>query len=392
MGVIEYIFERFKGTKSGYEFLFDLDIVESEIQNAYLKKMAIDSVLNFVARTFSTTNFTFKNGKDIQKTDWDYILNVRPNKNDSASDFWQKAIYKLMFDNELLIIKTDDDQLLIADDFYKEEYAVYEDRYKGVVVKDYEFKSSFSNSEVIYLSYGNEELQVILDDLFKDYGELFGRMLQIAMRNNQIRGSLKTGSTSTWNEDTAKKMQGFVDRMYKSFNNESVAVVPLTKDFDYEEYTNKTGIQNQSADELTKLKKSVIDDVARIVGVPSALVHGEMADSENNSKAFRTQCVAPLIKKIESELNAKLITRAAYTNGLRIQINGVYTPNIFDLATASEKLVGSMILSPNEAREAHGYARVDEPAMDRYYMTKNFASDDEIKIDETDEVKGGDVD
>lgn len=389
MGLIQDIVERMRGTKSGYEWLLDLELVESDVQKAYLKKMSIDSVLNFVARTFSTAIFTFKKGKDTQKTDWDYILNVRPNKNESASDFWQKAIYKLMYDNELLIILTDDDQLLIADDFYKKSYAIYEDQFKDVVVDGYTFKSTFYNSDVIYLEYGNEELQVILDELFKDYGELFGRMLQIAMRNNQIRGSLKTGATSVINEETAQKMQQYVDRLYKSFNNESVSIVPLTKDFDYEEYTNKTGVQNQSADELTKIKKSVVDDVARIVGVPSALVHGEMADSENNSKAFRTQCVTPLIKKIESELNAKLITKKSYTDGLRVQITGVYTPNIFELATASEKLVGSMILSPNEAREAHGYDRVDDPAMDRYYMTKNFAGEDETQ--ETD-VKGGEVD
>lgn len=376
MGLIQSVIERIKGTKSGYEFLFDLDIIESDIQSVYLKKMAIDSVLNFVARTFSTANFRFKKGKDIQKSEWDYLLNVRPNKNESASDFWQRAIYKLLYDNELLIILTDNDQLLIADDFYKETYAIYEDQFKEVTVENYTFKRTFYNSDVIYIKYGNEELQNILDGLFRDYGELFGRMLQIAMRNNQIRGSLKTGQTSTWDEKTVEKMNKFVERMYRSYNNESVAITPLTKDFDYEEYTNKTGVQNQSADELTKVKKSTIDDVARIVGVPSALVHGEMAESENNSKAFRTQCVTPLIKKIESELNAKLMTNTEYSNGLRIQITGVYTPNIFELATASEKLVGSMVLSPNEVREEHGYPRVDDPDMDKYYMTKNFAGEE----------------
>lgn len=387
MGLIQSIVERVKGTKSGYEFLFDLDIVKSDIQSTYLKKMAIDSVLNFIARTFSTAKFTFKEKNNIKETDWDYLLNVRPNKNMSASDFWQKAIYKLLFDNELLIILSDDDQLLIADDFYREETAVYEDRFKEVTVKGYTFTRTFYNSDVIYIQYGNEKLQQILDGLFKDYGELFGRMLQIAMRNNQIRGSLKTGQTSTFDEKTRIALQNYVERMYQSFNNESVAVVPLTKDFDYEEYTNKTGVQNQSADELTKIKKTTIDDVARIVGVPSALIHGEMANLESNSKAYRTQTVIPLVKKISDELNAKLMTKKDYKNGLRVQITGVHTPDIFELATAIDKLVSSMAFSPNDIREELGRERVDDEKLDKYYLTKNYTENEQDEA-----TKGGDSD
>lgn len=386
MGLIKSIIERVKGTKSGYEFLFDLDVIESDLQSAYLKKMAIDSVLGFVARTFSTAKFTFKKGKDIKASDWDYILNVRPNKNESASDFWQKAIYKLMFDNELLIILSDDNQLLIADDFYQEEYAVYENQFKEVTIKDYTFQRTFYNSDVIYIKYGNEQLQSILDGLFKDYGELFGRMLQIAMRNNQIRGSLKTGQTSTFDEKTQKALENYVNKMYRSFNNESVAVVPLTKDFDYEEYTNKTGVQNQSADELNKVKKSPVDDVARIVGVPSALIHGEMANSEANSKAYRAQTVTPLVKKITDELNAKLITKTEYSNGLRVQITNVHTPDIFELATAIDKLVSSMSFSPNDVREELGRERIDDPAMDKYYLTKNYSENEQSET-----TKGGEA-
>lgn len=373
MGLIQSIIERVKGTKSGYEFLFDLDIIESDIQSVYLQKMAIDSVLSFVARTFSTAKFSFKNGKDVVESDWDYILNVRPNKNESASDFWQRAIYKLMFDNELLIVLSDDNQLLIADDFYQEEYAIYESRFTDVTVKEYTFRRTFYNSDVIYIRYGNEKLQSVLDGLFKDYGKLFGRMLQIALRNNQIRGSLKTGQTSTFDEKTRVALQNYVERMYDSFNNESVAVVPLTKDFDYEEYTNKTGVQNQSADELNKVKKAPIDDVARIVGIPSALIHGEMANSEANSKAYRTQTVTPLVKKITDELNAKLLSKKDYTNGLKVQITGVHTPDIFELATAIDKLVSSMAFSPNDVREELGRERVDDAKMDKYYLTKNYS-------------------
>ena len=36
------------------------------------------------------------------------------------------------------------------------------------------------------------------------------------------------------------------------------------------------------------MKKSLINDVCRAIGVPSALVHGEMADLEFNLKPIKT--------------------------------------------------------------------------------------------------------
>lgn len=62
-------------------------------------------------------------------------MNVKPNRNQSASEFWDMFVYKLIHDNEVLIIKTDSDDLLIADDFSRTEYAMMDDVFREVTVK-----------------------------------------------------------------------------------------------------------------------------------------------------------------------------------------------------------------------------------------------------------------
>ena len=52
-----------------------------------------------------------------------------------------------------MIVQADDGDLLIADDFEHNEYAVFEDTFTNVTVKDYQFKRSFKQSEVIHLRY-----------------------------------------------------------------------------------------------------------------------------------------------------------------------------------------------------------------------------------------------
>lgn len=373
MGLINTWINSIRGVEDS-DWLMDLDFSTETSARAYLKRMALESVLNFVGRTMSTAKFTLKQNDQKIDSDWDYILNVRPNKSYTAGDFWHKFFYKLLNENEILVILTDDDQLLIADDFVKETYAIFDDRFKQVIVQGYEFKKTFNMSDVIYLQYNNEKLNKITDSLFKDYGELFGRIIEISMRNNQIRAGVSIDTTGTANNENDRqgRLQNYINRLLSSFKNSSVAIFPKVKGVDYEEYTNKVGVTNQSLDELTKMKKSLIDDVARAVGVPSALVHGEMADLESNMKAYRNLCIKPLIKKVQDEFNAKLQTKADYDKGQRVKVSGILVPDILEFATQIDKVVSSGAFIADEVRDATGYDPLPNGEGKELIRTKNY--------------------
>lgn len=355
----------------------DLVYGDDESARAYLKIMAKNTVLDFVARTMSTLEVKFKN-KD-GTADWEYILNVRPNNDMSAATFWEKFFYRLMDDNEVLVIFTEDNQLLIADDFSRTEYAVYDDVFTGVTVKNYVFQKSFNMSDVIYIEYNNDKLDRFTKGLFEDYSELFGRIIEVAMRNNQIRGSVSINATGTANEKKdengktrTEKLQEYVDKIYQAFKTKSVAIVAKVKNIEYEEYTNKQGVSNQSLDELNKMKTSLIDDVANAIGVPTALIYGEKAELDSNLQAFRKLCLAPLMKKLQDELMAKIITKKEYKNGERIKVSKVLPVSILENATQIDKIVSSGTFLRDEVREVTDYDPLPNGEGQQLIMTKNY--------------------
>jgi HK97 family phage portal protein len=358
---------------SELEWMFDLDLTYETSHRAYLKKMALETCINFIGRTISQSDFRFmKNGKR-EYNDWHYLLNVRPNTDQSAADFWQDFIYKLIYENEVLVILTDTNDLLIADDFTRDEFAVYPDIFRDVTVKDYKFQRSFRMDEVIYITYNNEKLTTFMDGMFNDYAELFSRMIEVGLRKNQIRGIVGIDSTQSLNEENRTKLQKFIDKLFAAFSKNSVAIVPKLKGFEYDEVA--SGDNNgQSIDELTKLKKSLIDDVANILGIPNALIHGDMSEYETSIKAYIKFCIGPLVKKIEDELNAKLIDKKDYLNGSRVEVKGVTEKDLIDHAEAVDKLVASGAFTRNEVRELFGAERSDNPALDEFVITKNYQS------------------
>jgi HK97 family phage portal protein len=367
MGFLDSILRR----NSELESLFDLDFAYETTHRAYLKKMALETCINFIGRTISQSDFRYMENGKRQLNDWHYLFNVRPNTDQSAADFWQGFIYKLIYENEVLVILTDTNDLLIADDFTRDEFAVFPDVFRNVTVKDYTFQRTFRMDEVLYLTYNNEKLTKFMDGMFDDYASLFSRMIEISLRKNQIRGTVSIDSTQSLTQENQAKLQKFIDKLFNAFKNNSVAIVPKLKGFEYDETA--SGENNgQSVEELTKLKRSLIDDVANVLGIPNALIHGELADYETSIKAYVRFCNSPIVKKIKDELNAKIITKQAYLKGTRIEVFGLTEKDLIDHAEAVDKLVASGTFTRNEVRELFGAERSEDPELDKFVITKNY--------------------
>lgn len=375
-------FEKIFGRHEEASWMYDLEFFQDTTTKVYLKNMALQTNIEFLARTISQSEFRImNNNKSIKDKTW-HKLNIRPNTDLSSSDFWQKVIYKLIYENEVLIVQSDTKDLLVADSYDRKEFALYPDRFSHVMVKDFEFERSFEMGEVIYLTYNNNKLSSFVDGLFGDYGEIFGRMISAQMRNNQIRGIVNVDSSKKMDSEEIQKMQDYVNKITSSFSTNAVAVAPLTKGFEYQEVSGSTKTGSANFEDLAKLKKSLQDDVAKAIGIPPALINGELADMDNALESYIKFCIKPLIKKIEDELNAKLFTESDVINGRYIKVVGIDKKDPLEHAESVDKLVSSGTFTRNHVRVMFGEEPSDDAELDNYLVTKNY----------TGTLEGGDTD
>lgn len=368
IGFLDTVFRRNKEL----EFIFDEELLPDMSSRIHMKRLAIEICASFLGRTISQSEFRVKNGKVYEKDELYYRLNVRPNKNMTSSTFWHTVITKLIYDNECLIIHSDDDDLLIADSFNHNEYAVLEDNFTNVLIKDYEFKRSFRQSEVIHLKYRNEKLTPLIDGLFSDYGDLFGRILSSQKRKNQIRGTVDVDMQVAKSEEMQNKLQTFIDKMYKAFGGKDIAIVPQQPGFKYNE-TSGGNASGPSVEEINKVTNGFLNQVAMAIGIPISLIYGDMADVEKQTKNYMMFTVSPLLKKICDEGNAKFFTMKEYLAGNKLEAKSISYNSLFDLANAIDKLISSSAFTGNEIRMEVGYEKSDDPNLDKHYITKNYA-------------------
>lgn len=362
------------GKRQDASYIYDADFFNDDdlSQQAYIKRIALETCINFIARNFSQAEFKHvKNYKRLNDT-VDYKLNVRPNRNQNATEFWRCFLHKLIFENEALVIQTDTNDLVVADSFIDNESALYPDTFTSVTVRGYTFQRSFSADDVIYCRYSNKRLERFTDALFADYGKIFGRMIDIQMRNNQIRAAVKANLTTGTQKDKASKLQGYLDKVFNAFKKKDVAIVPVTNGFEYEELGGTKSNTQQSIDQLIKLKDDAIDTVADILGIPANLLHGQQADSSQLEKQFNQDTLQFFYDLVGRELNSKLLTQNNYQAGERIVVAGKNQKDIFSLSDQIDKLVSSGAFNRNEIRIKLG--EEPKPGLDDFVITKNYTA------------------
>ncbi len=151
MGLISWLSRKLGGSTpmSGAQIN---EALEQYFNEVHIREVAFWGTVNLIANAVSKCEFqTYVEGKETKGAEY-YLWNIEPNKNQNSSGFIHKWISKLYSENECLIIESNG-QLFVADSYIRTPYALYDDVFSQVTIKDFTFNRTFSQSEVLFLSY-----------------------------------------------------------------------------------------------------------------------------------------------------------------------------------------------------------------------------------------------
>ena len=124
----------------------------------------------------------------------------------------------------------------------------------------------------------------------------------------------------------------------------------------------------------------MIDDIgtftARAFGVPPALISGDVQGVNDALEQFLTFCIDPLTDMLSEEINRKTYGEKEYLKGNYIQIDtkAIKHVDLLSVSTAIDKLVSSGAFCINDIREVVGEPKIDESWAQTHFMTKNYAT------------------
>lgn len=366
-----------------------LQICEEAFIDYALRKVAFETCVNLIAAAFNNCDFvTMIDGKAIKGDEY-YLWNIEPNMNESSSVFINKLIHRLYYDNEAVVISTKkritgEEMLVVADSFTAgDKYPAKRNEYKDLTVGTVTYNKTFYEDEVLHFVLSDGKVKSLVDMLDAAYERYINSYTAAATWQNgkhikvhvdQIAGGEDQtdadGNKTSWEEAFAKSLKAKL----KPFIENPNSVLP---EFDGETYSEfGGGGSGIKPEDIKSLYDAIFDFTARALLIPPVLVRGEVADSKDATKRWLSVCIDSLAAQFDEEVTRKRYGKAEWKRGnyFHVDTSAIEHFDIFADSAAVEKLIGSLILSPDEVLEAAGRAPLNTEYSREHYLTKNIAT------------------
>lgn len=347
-----------------------------EIESAAIEAYALTTVIDLIVKMLASCELkVFDNNKPVKNMTW-YRLNVQPNRNQTASEFWSEVWKKLIFFGEVLIVPRYNSELIIADSFTKTPYVAYDTVFDNIDREGFDLGRK-DMSEVFYLSYQNPQAKIALSAVLKNYSKLINNTGDAVINDSGIKGTLNITQQAQANKlDFEEKFKDLMNNYFRSWFKNKNAVLPLWGGMTFTPSQVKGNATTSRVSEYQALFSDAVRRTAAAFGVAPALLTGEVAGIDEALSFTMTSCISPNAEALGTMLTAKNFSMNDVLKGCRIvaDVSTIEHTNIFRIAQALDKLIASGMYSVDELREKVGDYAFNEDWSSEHWMTKNYDS------------------
>lgn len=381
MGFLDWLGDIFRRQKSGVTDPASFDTLCVGLSEKILvRDFAINTAISLIGNSLSLSEFaTYKKGEE-DRSDVYYKLNIQPNPNYSASRFWKKLVYRLIYDGEALIVKQMDDYY-VADSFTKECRVFYPSKYTDVIIDNYSIKRTYDETDVLYFKLSEKNILNTINALYDDYGKLVEYSKASYKKNNAKRGIVNIPTNYPQTEKAQEKLKKLLDdQIQKFYGAENGAVLPLSNGITYEDISSDSYKNATDSRDIRNLIDDIFDFTAIGFGIPPALLKGSANDLESTVDRFIKFGVEPFCEMIEDEINRKFYSKSAYLNNsyVAIDTSRLKTTNLSQLAGVVDVLTRNGVNNIDENRKLLGMEPLRTEESQKRRITKNYEASEEI--------------
>lgn len=375
------MFELFFKNKRG-EVEPHSEIISVEVKKLALSKMAIDKAIGMIAHAIAKSEFVVQRKEGRVKDHVYWILNIRPNPNETATDFWITAIKKLLTEDECLICNVSG-MLYIVDTYTSDNAVMLPRIYSNVYIKSngetYKLRKNFRADDVIHLRAQNRKIRKYLESVLKMYNDTV----------SAIAASKKLGSTPKFaldipgqlpvirtKDENGKERNFTIDEYKKSIKklleSDDIEVLLNQNGMTIEQLKMETGT---TSEDVVKIANEIFAECAFAFDIPRAVFLGEITEKADSTNEFITYAVGWVKELIDDSLNAKLVGEADYLKGERIWIDmSRYKHRDLVESAANLDKLRSIGFNFDEILEAIGREPLNTEFSQERVVTKNYTN------------------
>lgn len=372
--------ELIKRTFSKKETVKTKNIMSDEEENydisrdISLREYGVFTVIDYIATLMQQAQWhTYKNGKRFKGAEW-YALNVRPNANQSAVDFWYEAVSKMLLFGDALVFETKNERFLADNPIsINEGNGVDQWQFENVGKLTYRKAAPLLSSEVLYFKYTNQRARRAISSLCDMYSKLANAASEEYQKSCGNKGILNIDAHQTGSDEERAANMKRLQENFKTFCTSKNALLPLSKGFAYSDLSQ--GSTGKEISDITALRTDALKMACEAYHMPYSLISGDVAGTSEAWSLSTATVLNPIRAILENEINGTLYGESCVLRGnyCKCDISHIKPVDIFENAERIDKLISSGFETINEVREAAGIDLSTDKMANRHFITKNYA-------------------
>lgn len=360
-----------------------LEIIATDLTKVQLAVMAQEKAAGMIAKAIAKSEIVLTQGEKRRKDEEYYRLNIRPNDNETGTDFWFHVARELVATGDCVVVRMPNGKYYRANSYQMDDYVLFGKTYSNITITDgyneVALRYGVSSDDILHFRYGTDKLRKFTDNVLTNLNDALNAVQSLETIANTPLLKYKVDANIQFRR---KSVDG--------------KVIPITLDNVLEEFkskidgkklailTEQTGTSLEFMDvkkqvtaaEVASLADIVNKECAAAYDIPLGVFNGQITEQSDATNEFITYAVSPVAEVINDTLDAKLVGQADYIKGERAFVWLAHFKHIdvIDAANSLDKL-RAIGFTLDEIFEMVGYPALNTEFSTTRALTKNYATE-----------------
>ena len=257
-----------------------------------------------------------------------WMLNIKPNVNETATEFWEKAVKKILKEQECVICKIGT-EMYVAETWDTDRKVMKDREYRNITIEvggeRFTLQNAYKGSNIIHMRCENKKIRGYLEKTLKEYNKIVDSMTAAKKVMSTPKFMLnipgvmpiikQRDENGKEREITLTEYKKSIKKMLES---DDIEILQTSSGMLLEELKIESKV---TSEDIVKLTREMMEECAFAYDIPKSVFLGEITEKADSTNEFITYAVSWVKEIIEDALNGELVGKKDYIAGERIWIN-----------------------------------------------------------------------
>lgn len=371
-----------------------LEIIAKDLTKVQLAVMAQEKAAGMIAKAIAKSEIVLTKGEKRRKDQEYYRLNIRPNDNETGTDFWFNVARELVATGDCVVVRMPNGKYYRANSYQMDDYVLFGKTYSNIVLTDgyneVALRYGVNSDDIMHFRYGTAKMRKFTDNVLNNLNDALSAVQSLETIANtpllkfKVDANLQFRRRTVDGKEIRLTLDNVLDEFKEKIDGKKLAII-----------TEQTGTSLEFMDVKKQVTAAEVGALADIINkecaaaydIPLGVFNGQITEQSDATNEFITYAVSPVAEVINDTLDAKLVGEKDYIEGERAFVWLAHFKHV-DVIDASPNLdkLRAIGFTLDEIFEMVGYPALNTDFSTSRALTKNYATEGQ---EESAEPTGG---